>query len=1017
MAKLIQPILISLLLLTGCNGQSSLPVVNDLSVQNVTSSTIQLNWSSATQSHLGYRVYRSADAGQSWTLIDQLPASTQQYIAYNLAPATGFSFKLNAFSRDQEAADSNIVSATTEAQGEQGANWFWWEGESFSSNTAPRAEGTLSPGNNQSLQAILSNGDGFGLTLTDSDVSSGFRYVLSYEVVAPVDGTYFLYVRKPWNYSWFGWAFNTTDNDSLTIVDDSRNRLEDISYIQHFPMSWVEIGSAELTAGPHTFNVVLDPRLFKEPGNLASINQYFYDAFLASTSPENPSSTLKPGAKYAKVENGKWAFEPDPDTFSAEALWDLRSLNEETAGQSGFVSQQGDQFLLGDGEPVRFFGFVKANTSASYEAMRRQAEFYAKRGVNLVRFHKSFYDNSADSMSFVNPKQVDDLQRTVAAYKESGIYTKSSHYFVLGLRINPDWGIDGYTEEWTQNHNRAPFGVMFWDEKMTEAFRDWMLAIYGSVNPYTGITLAEDPALAIIELVNEDNVFFWTHNLGELPPEQLAKLQGRFFDWVINKHGSLQNAYAAWGEGSVNANDDEAARQLVVAGAGDMAFGTKEGGAGKRMEDMIAFYTELQYGWYAGIKAWMQEELGVQCTFVAGNWRTSNDSLLLDIERYTYTAAGVIDLHNYVAAEYDESVSNRSWEVNRLDRFQTKYTVHKPDEISAAYEQVAGHPSFISEFTWVNPSDAAAEGPMMISSVAAMNDIDGFTWFATRHLDWASGLDKWPIASPSILGQFPGTALMYRRGDLQLAPVVVNEGRTLQSMYAREPSIITQSVGFDPTRDSGSDNTGSVDSYSFLVGKVEVSFGTDEDVIDQATLDASIDRDNGTISSATGELQFNIQQGLFTLNTPRSQGATGKLADVGAIDLSDIVINSSNEFGAILVISLQDAPLGSSSEILIQSATQDKPFGWTTSFLDITDSNDQLRTVEQIDSMGELPFNVVTTQATVLLKGITTDHAPVVTVLDENGMPRNAAITQFTEEGLLITLPINALYTHIQLGR
>ncbi len=40
--------------------------------------------------------------------------------------------------------------------------------------------------------------------------------------------------------------------------------------------------------------------------------------------------------------------------------------------------------------------------------------------------------------------------------------------------------------------------------------RGWAKQILTTDNPYTGRALAREPALAIVELVNEDSLFFWT---------------------------------------------------------------------------------------------------------------------------------------------------------------------------------------------------------------------------------------------------------------------------------------------------------------------------------------------------------------------------------------------------------------------------------------------------------------------------------------------------------------------------
>src|ERR1035437_8497454 len=65
----------------------------------------------------------------------------------------------------------------------------------------------------------------------------------------------------------------------------------------------------------------------------------------------------------AQQEAGQWAFDPSAkDQFSADAMLDLRSLNEKVAGHDGFVTISKDgQFLLGSGKEVRFWA---VNTSA-----------------------------------------------------------------------------------------------------------------------------------------------------------------------------------------------------------------------------------------------------------------------------------------------------------------------------------------------------------------------------------------------------------------------------------------------------------------------------------------------------------------------------------------------------------------------------------------------------------------------------------------------------------------------------
>jgi len=375
----------------------------------------------------------------------------------------------------------------------------------------------------------------------------------------------------------------------------------------------------------------------------------------------------------------------------------------------------------------------------------------------------------------------------------------------------------------------------------------------------------------------------------------------------------------------------------------------------------------------------------------------------------------VIDIHNYFGPWKNEA--QVSYQVRAGDKYANRPAVLRPDRAPAACEQVRGHPSFISEFTWVNPADYAAEGPLLTASIAGMNDIDGFTWFANHNLSWANSVEKWPVASPTLMAQSPGCALLYRRGDNRLADVLVSEGRSLEAMFHREKSIITQGNGFDPTRNGGTPRdakagAGRVDPLAMVLGKVEVRFDNDADKVDPR-LESLVDRANGLHRSVTGQLRFDTTGGLFTHDTPRSQGAAGFLDRAGPIRLGQTEIRMQNDFGAALVISLDGRPLAETAAILVQAATNDKPHKWKATPATLKDGTPGM----QIKDLGQPPLNVTEIRGTVLIKGITAADRPEVHVLDPNGMTRSVPVHRITPGGLEITLPKNAFYTFIALRR
>ena len=83
------------------------------------------------------------------------------------------------------------------------------------------------------------------------------------------------------------------------------------------------------------------------------------DAVALAVEPLAQQSTARPRQARAAATGSSdmWSFHPERDTFRADALLDLRGLNEPIAGQSGFIRLSADKngFVRGDGTPMRFW--------------------------------------------------------------------------------------------------------------------------------------------------------------------------------------------------------------------------------------------------------------------------------------------------------------------------------------------------------------------------------------------------------------------------------------------------------------------------------------------------------------------------------------------------------------------------------------------------------------------------------------------------------------------------------------
>ena len=219
-----------------------------------------------------------------------------------------------------------------------GADYVWWEGETPTQTNFPTNK-PFGPKNLDGNAHLLSNGD----WLNSAGKRGPQALFAKYPVEVPGDGEYSLWVRKFWKHGSFKWRFG---DDEWRICDKTFALADDTPIKKFVNANWVSLGKVKLTKGPKTFEVEL---LAKEGEDSGA----GFDCFLLTRGPFVPNGKTKPGESSGKAEEGYFPFEPDTDKFTADALLDLRPLNEKAAGQAGFIKRQGMGFITGDGKPVR----------------------------------------------------------------------------------------------------------------------------------------------------------------------------------------------------------------------------------------------------------------------------------------------------------------------------------------------------------------------------------------------------------------------------------------------------------------------------------------------------------------------------------------------------------------------------------------------------------------------------------------------------------------------------------------
>lgn len=673
--------------------------------------------------------------------------------------------------------------------------------------------------------------------------------------------------------------------DSVNIASDGKI---DMRFV-----AWIDAGDVELVRGENLVRF----RFQSENQNHGAI-----DCFVFSLRPFQPRGALKPGERSGLAEPGFFAWEPDADPFGAEALVDLRGLNERVAGEGGRVRREGDGFVLGTGERVRFWG---ANAGPAIWSLDDGSQAYlarrlAKLGVNLVRLHGPLYGSRDPA---IDPKRLERLHRFVRALKDEGIYVALSFFFPLWFELDP---------------GQRSFMVLFFDDEMQRIYFEWADRLLETPNPHTGLPLAKDPAVAIVEVVNEDSHFFWTFGKKSTTPARWRKLQALYASWLEARYGSLEKAFGAWG-GAREEGDDPARGLVDLYGAWEMtAQGLRARPERKaRVRDQVRFLAENMRGFYERAIERFRRECGYEGLVACGNWQVADPSTLDGIERWCYAAGDVIDRHGYF--DHGHKGEGAGWSVRAGQEFASQSALRLEHASPIPYVATEGYPEIVSEIGWPLPNAYRAEFPFLASAYGALHGTDGIFAFAIGSAGWDESPGKFSLSTPAGLGCFPAAALVYRRGYVREAQAVVLERSPPESLFELRGSRVFVAPALE---------AGAIDPLLFYVGRVARSFeGSPADGFERSAGD-SIDRERKLVRSATGELELDYGRGVLALRAPKAQGAVGFLGRAGRIDLPDAAIEMENDYGSVTIVSLDDRPIARSGKILIQTMTAERFYGF-----------------------------------------------------------------------------------------
>jgi hypothetical protein len=586
--------------------------------------------------------------------------------------------------------------------------------------------------------------------------------------------------------------------------------------------------------------------------------------------------------------------------------------------------------------------------------------------------------------------------------KKQGIYLELSIYFPLWFELGEKQGYKAYA-------GKHPFALPYFDDRFQRILMGWWKQLLGSKNPYTGLVLVDDPTVALAELVNEDGTLFWTFDYDHVPDPQMQTFERQFGDFLRARYGNLKAAFDKWGS-------PPHARDAAIPGrAGFMPFAEIVNKRDLRARDTAEFLTRAERTFYDKFNRYLKKDLGFKGATVCSNWITADPRILGPLEKYANTVCDVMDRHGYYGGPHEGEAS--AYSVARGQRYDDASAIlfesAKKHEAGAPKQEFGlpivdpsydGKPSIMSEINWTPPNRFRADLPLLAAVYGVLQGSDGPFFFATTQPAWDTRFGKFSIADPAILGQFPATALAFRRGLLKRGNPVARLEMTVGDLYALTGAPAPAPTKLDAFRKAGVlagksmelAKVEALDPLASLVGPVEVRFDESARPSSVMNLSGFIDRKASVVKSSTGELSWDWRKGLVTVNAPRIQAAAGFLAKAGPIDLAAVRIDARMEYGAVIVVALDDKPLATSDRFLVQVFSEQSNFGWKTS---------QSGPLRRIDDAGGPPLVVRKFEGGIVLErpDVESLHAEA---LDPGGYPTSRA----TDLGRGLPLLPDAMY-------
>lgn len=591
-------------------------------------------------------------------------------------------------------------------------------------------------------------------------------------------------------------------------------------------------------------------------------------------------------------------YEPcyDAESFAGTAL-DVSWLNKtESPLGHGRLTAVGEDFVYEDGTKMKFWGInytlnrYPTHAEADYEAKR-----IAQSGFNCVRVSSPSQSEGNTTLFSVdvtttrllgfNSEAMDKFCYFLYALKREGIS-------ILLQQPNLSRSIRSADNN-IQDMNKVGGAAAQYDDDIIALNNKVSEMFLSYVNPYTGIKIAEDESVQFVYLYNEFSIF---EDTKYDTPYYYGVLSRLYNEWLREKYATRAMLESAWKTDDSSlvqfgADEDQFKDTVILAKPSEYH---KYPAA--RVDDCMRFVSDLTEEKYSeryeffrslGFKGALIGSTLYGSNQIANKYSNAKVSDVLDVHYYSHLVNGAI------------ATKGNSISVPKSDMESSKFKFFSQIGCNRLYNRAYT----VTEWNATIPNPFASEVYLMMPVFSSFQNWSPFlySWNEGTSLDTLierqlsikflrdhKTLDV--NEAPTMLYSLPVMSMIIRRGDVKEAD---------KAFYSQR---LTTAEALD------ADNQRESNDFSYgLVGRTGTFYdeiGYDEAVNSNEVLKLKVKGDKtGIYNSVTGELQTDLNNKIFKVNTERTQAATGYLKGNGT-ELDDVIFDIDNEFATVFLSSL-----------------------------------------------------------------------------------------------------------------